>query len=148
MALYYLPRPAAERSRNYLCFLSHLPEHLLRLHGLFLQLQSKREIRIRTLSIHRSEEPPQQMLLDGFYSSGAWTCWHVDAVANTTLVPVHKIQVKKEMMISLTFEPHDAVVTALKDQLIYNEWGWDRLRGCGVDFGAVILKEKKINLDS
>lgn len=83
------------------------------------------------------------MLLDGFYSSGAWTCWHVGVFANTTLLPVHKIQVKKEMMISLTFEPHDAVVTALEDQLIYNEWGWDRLRGCGVDFGAVILKEKK-----
>lgn len=29
--------------------------------------------------------------------------------------------VKKEMMISLTFEPHNAVVTAFKDQLIYNE---------------------------
>lgn len=60
---------------------------------------------------------------------------------------LYKIQVKKETMISLTFEPHDAVVTALEDQLIHNERGWDRLRGCGVDFGAVILKEKK-NLES
>lgn len=62
---------------------------------------------------------------------------------NTTSVPVHKIKVKEEIMISLTFEPHDAVITALQDQLVYNEWGWDRLRGCGVDFGAVILKETK-----
>lgn len=46
-------------------------------------------------------------------------------------------------MISLTFEPHDTIVTALEEQLIYNEWGWDRLRGCGVDFRAIILKETK-----
>lgn len=44
----------------------------------------------------------------------------------------------------LTFEPHDAVVTALHEQLIYDERGWDRLRGCGVDFRAVVLKESTL----
>lgn len=43
----------------------------------------------------------------------------------------------------VTFEPHDSILTTLKQQLIYNKGGWDRLRSCGVDFWVVVLQRHK-----
>lgn len=43
----------------------------------------------------------------------------------------------------LTFKPHDSILTTFKQQLIYNKGGWDRLRGCGVDFWVIILQGQK-----
>lgn len=61
---------------------------------------------------------------------------------STILTSITFVIVQK-MYFLLTFEPHDAIVTALEEQLIYNEGGWDGLRGCRVDSGAIILKETK-----
>lgn len=43
----------------------------------------------------------------------------------------------------VTFEPHDSILTTLKEQLIYNKGGRDRLRSCGVDFWVVVLQRHR-----
>lgn len=52
--------------------------------------------------------------------------------------------VETEVVFCVTFKPHHAIFTTLQEQLVYNEGGRYRLRGCGVDFGTVILKEQEI----
>lgn len=56
---------------------------------------------------------------------------------------VSKIHVEKQILFWLTSDSHDAIVTSFKNQLVYNECGRDRLRGCGVYSGAVILKKER-----
>lgn len=47
---------------------------------------------------------------------------------------------KKLVIFCLTLEPHDTVVAALEEQLIYDEGGRDGLWSRGVDFWTIILK--------
>ena len=42
-------------------------------------------------------------------------------------------------MRDLTFEPQDAVIGALQEDPVQDDRGGDRLRGSGVDPGAVVL---------
>lgn len=68
-------------------------------------------------------------------------CEYPNILSNITFIIVHEIEIK-DVIFLLTSEPHHAIFTSLEEQLIYNERGWDRLRGRGVDFRAVILKER------
>lgn len=44
---------------------------------------------------------------------------------------------------TLTSDSHDAVITSLHKQMVDNEFGWDRLGGCWVDSGAIILNYRE-----
>lgn len=117
-SLDFLPQTAA--GGNSLCWMSHPLEHLPGFYIHFLLLQKQ----WRTHPFH-------------FFVNSSEISGNIPLSLQDDYIFYWIV------MNMLTFESHDSILTTFKQQLINNKRGWDRLRGCGVDFWVVILQRQK-----